>query len=82
MDIAIKEQGAIGDGKTCNTTILQKSIDLCSASGGGTVLVADGTYVSGTLYLKSNVTLEIAASAVLLASPRIKDYSTDTHHNR
>lgn len=44
--------------------------------------LAGGTFVCGTLYLKSNVALEITNSATLLASPDIADYGTDTHHNR
>lgn len=39
-------------------------------------------FLSGTLYLKSYVYLEIAESALLKASPEIFDYGTDTHHNR
>lgn len=44
--------------------------------------LAGGTFVCGTLYLKSNVALEITNSTTLLASPDIADYGTDTHHNR
>lgn len=51
-------------------------------NGGGRVLLEDGTFLSGTLYLKSYVYLEIAESALLKASPEIFDYGTDTHHNR
>lgn len=82
MVISIKEKGAMGDGETINTEIIQGCIDLCYASGGGTVLVEGGVYVTGTLYMKSNVRLEIDQSAVLLASPDISHYGTDTHYNR
>lgn len=64
------------------TDMIQQAIDACHGEGGGTVLLEHGTYVSGTLYLKSGVTLEIAASAVLMASPDIADYGEDTHYNR
>lgn len=50
--------------------------------GGGTVVLKSGQFVSGGLYLKSNVLLEIEISAELKASGDITDYGTDTRHNR
>ncbi|MDO5337147.1 MAG: glycosyl hydrolase family 28 protein [Eubacteriales bacterium] len=82
MRIRICDAGAVGDGKTKNTDVIQNAIDCCTQNGGGTVFIDHGTYVCGTIYMKSNVTLEIDASAVLLASPDIEDYGKDTHHNR
>lgn len=73
--------GAAADGRTKDTAAVQSAVDAAAAHG-GTVRLAGGVFVSGTLYLKSNVTLEICAGAMLLASPDIADYSTDTHHNR
>lgn len=78
----VKDFGAKGDGKTKDTLSIQRAIDACFQNNGGKVLLTDGTFLSGTLYLKSGVWLEIDASAVLLASPDIEDYGTDTHHNR
>ena len=78
----IRENGALGDGKTINTTAIQSAIDQCHLAGGGTVLIEGGIYVSGTLFLRSNVTLEIGQGAVLKASPDITDYAENTHHNR
>lgn len=51
----IRRNGALGDGKTVNTRIIQNTIDQCHLAGGGTVLIEDGIYVSGTLFLHSNV---------------------------
>ncbi len=70
--------GAAGDGKTLNTKTIQSAIDQCNAAGGGTVLIAGGSYVTGTIYFKSNVCLHIAAGAVLLGSTNIDDYTTNT----
>src|SRR6266496_5372693 len=70
--------GAIGDGKTLNTKALQAAIDKCNAAGGGTVLVAGGRYVTGTLYLKSNVSLRVESGATIVGSTSIDDYTTDT----
>lgn len=74
--------GAAADGVTNDGPVIQKAIDECSNQGGGTVMLAGGTYLSGTLRMKSNVTLNIDASATLLASPNIGDYAADVHHNR
>ena len=68
-----REYGAEGDGKTLDTKAIQESIDECSQTG-GTVYFPPGTYLSGTIILKSNVTLQISQGAVLLGSTDIKDY--------
>ncbi len=78
----VENYGAKGDGKTKNTEAIQQAIDECYLSGGGIVLLKNGQFVSGGLYLKSNVLLEIDSSAVLKASGNIEDYGEDTHHNR
>lgn len=70
----ITSYGARGDSKTMNTLAIQKAIDDCSAAGGGRVLIANGTFLSGSFELKSGVDLHIDESAVLLASPDVADY--------
>lgn len=70
----IKDFGAIADGKTLNTQAIQKAIDTCHKDGGGRVLVENGIYMFGTIVLRSNVELHIAANATLLGSPRMEDY--------
>jgi polygalacturonase len=70
--------GAVGDGATLDTKALQDAIDKCSAAGGGTVLVAGGKFVTGTFYLKSDVTLRVDSGAMILGSTNIADYTTDT----
>jgi hypothetical protein len=69
-----REDGAAGDGKTKDTAAIQNAIDRCSGSGGGIVYLAPGTYLSGTLVLKSNVTLYLEAGAILLGSTDLADY--------
>jgi hypothetical protein len=75
----IREFGAVGDGVTVNTDAIQKAIDTGAANGGGTVLVPNGKYVTGTLFLKSNLTLCVDAGAWLLGSSKIADYTPGTH---
>lgn len=78
----VKEYGAMGDGVTVDTKAIQKAINDCYAAGGGYVVLAGGKYVSGTIILKSNVYLQVNASATLFANPDISDYPDGTHFNR
>ncbi len=64
-DLNITEFGAKPDGFTDNTTIIQKAIDQCSASGGGTIYFPQGIFMSGTVFLKDNVSIYLAKSSVL-----------------
>jgi polygalacturonase len=70
----IMDFGAKGDGKTLDTKAVQSAIDACNRNGGGTVLVPAGVFVIGTVELKSNVTLHIAARGTLLGSADGKQY--------
>lgn len=77
-----RDHGATGDGTTKDTAALQAALDACADAGGGRVVVEHGTYLTGTLFLRSRVELHIAASARLLASTDIEDYPENVHHNR
>jgi hypothetical protein len=66
--------GAVGDGVTLDTRAIQAAIDRCAASGGGTVLLRAGRYLTGTLHLRDHVTLMLDSGAVLLGSKRLEDY--------
>ena len=70
----IRSYGAKGDKATLDTAALQSAIDACGSDGGGTVLVPAGTFTIGTVELKSNVTLHIAAAGKLLGSGDGKQY--------
>lgn len=63
------------------TAILQGEIDKVHASGGGLVRVPPETLVLSTIYLRSGVTLELPANAVLKASPDLSDYTPTTQTN-
>ncbi len=65
----IRSYGAVGDGKTNDAQALQKTIDACSAAGGGTVLVPAGsTYLAGPFNFKPHVELYVETGATILAS--------------
>ncbi|GHU67665.1 exo-poly-alpha-D-galacturonosidase [Bacteroidia bacterium] len=66
--------GAKGDGKTLNTREIQTAIDSCYQAGGGKILFTNGVFLTGTIYLKSNVYLEIESGAVLRGSDHPADY--------
>lgn len=70
----ILDFGALGDGIRLNTAAIQKTIDACAEAGGGTVYFPPGRFLSGTIYLKNNVTLFLDAGAVLLGSKDLGDY--------
>jgi hypothetical protein len=70
----VREFGARGDGVTLDTQAIQQAIDACAASGGGQVYLQGGRFLSGTLRLKSNVTLYVETGATLLGSTNIADY--------
>ena len=70
----IVDYGAVSDGNKVNTKQIQSAIDACSRSGGGTVYIPAGRFISGTLYLKSHITLFLDAGAVLVGSKNLKDY--------
>ena len=68
--------GALGDGQAKDTAALQRAIEACATGDGGTVVLARGTFVSGTIVLRSHVTLRIEAGATLLGSRDDADYPT------
>jgi hypothetical protein len=70
----IRDYGAKGDAVSLDTTALQTAIDFCHRRGGGTVLVPAGTFLIGTVEIRSNITLHLAASAKLLGSADGKQY--------
>lgn len=65
----ILDFGAVADGVTLNSDAINKAIDECHNNGGGTVLFPEGIFMSGSIHLKSNVTLRISAGATLLGAP-------------
>ncbi len=82
-ELNITDLGAVPDAHTLNTDAINRAILQQHALGGGRVLVPRGVFLSGTVELKSGVTLHLDEGAVLLGSPRLEDYASRTwgHHN-
>ena len=70
----ITEQGAVAGGQTLNTEAIQKSIDAAAAARGGTVVIPQGTFRSGAIFLKPGVHLHVEKGGVLKGSDDIRDY--------
>ena len=70
----ITEHGAVGDGTTLNTKAIQSAIDRCAAAGGGTLIVPSGTFITGSLFLKPGVNLEVEKGGVIKGSQNTNDY--------
>lgn len=70
----ITDYGAIADKHTINTSAIQKAIDAANAADGGEVIIPAGIFLSGTIILKSNVSLHLQKGAVLMGSANLDDY--------
>ena len=70
----ITERGAVGDGVTVNTRAIQSAIDSISAAGGGVLVVPKGVFLSGALYFKPGVDLEVEKDAVLKSTTSKADF--------
>jgi polygalacturonase len=66
--------GAVGDGKTTNTIALQALIDKVAKEGGGTVVVPEGTFLTGALFFKQGVNLYIEKNGTLKGTTEQNDY--------
>ena len=73
----VGEFGAIADDDDLDTIAIQKAIDACNEAGGGLVWFPPGKFITGTIHLKSNVTLSLDHGAELLGSQDMKDYPLD-----
>lgn len=72
--INVTAYGAAGDGRTLDTASIQHALDDCVRLGGGKVLFPKGTYRTGTIHLRSNVSLVLEQGAVLRGSENLDDY--------
>jgi polygalacturonase len=71
-DFLITEYGAV-EGQN-STNAIQNAVDKCYATGGGRVIIPPGLYISGVVFLKSNVTIHLENGAILKGSTDLGDY--------
>ena len=74
LKTSLRDFGAVGDGKTLNTHSLQAAIDQLAAHGGGTLVIPNGIFLSGAIFLKPGVNIHFDEGAVLKGSTERKDY--------
>jgi polygalacturonase len=65
----VVDYGAIPDGKTNDTAAIARAVAACAAEKGGTVIFPSGRYLTGSIVLESNITLQLEAGSELLYSP-------------
>jgi polygalacturonase len=70
----VRDSGARGDGQTLCTQAIQETLDKCAAAGGGMVYMPPGVFLSGTLFLRSGVTLHLDTGCTLRGSVNLRDY--------
>lgn len=64
----VRSFGAKGDGKSLDTPAINNAIDAAAAAGGGTVIFPSGTYLSVSIHLRSNITLQLDQGATIVAA--------------
>lgn len=65
----VMDYGAKGDGKTLDSPAINAAIEAAVAEGGGQILLPAGTFLSGSIRLKSNIDLHLSPGCVILAAP-------------
>lgn len=79
LTFSVSDFGASGDGIHYDTNPIQSAIDTCAFSGGGHVLFpAGGDYLTGTLFLRSQVILYVERGARILGGTREEDYPNES----
>lgn len=70
----ILDYGARGDGESLNTSAINAAIEACAARGGGKVIVPEGVFLTGTISLKSNITLHLMPGAEIRGTHDLSQY--------
>lgn len=65
----VRDFGATGDGQTLDSPAINAAIEAAVRDGGGQVLLPAGTYLCGSIHLKSNIDLHLSAGCTILAAP-------------
>ena len=78
----IVDFGAKGDGITDNTQFINRTIEDCSLRGGGTVIIPEGTFLTGSILLKSKVNLFLESNAVVKGINNLEKYRSISDLNQ
>ncbi len=70
----VTDFGAKNDGSEKATVAIKNAIEAASEKGGGTIFFPAGEYLTGPIYLKSNITLHLDAGAYVRFSDTFEDY--------
>ena len=73
-DYPVSAFGIYSDGVTLNTRSIQFAIDYIHGQGGGRLVFDVGRFLTGSIHLKSNVTLHLLEGAVILGVTNPPDY--------
>ena len=80
IELNIKSFGAIGDGSTLSTEMIQSAIDSAYKSNGGTIIIPDGVFLCGSIVIRSGVELHLLEGATLLGSTNPAHYKKLKDH--
>lgn len=75
VQLVITDFGAVGDGETMNTEVIQQTINEAAAQGGGVVIIPEGRFLTGALFFKPNTHLHVREGGVLLGSDDIRNFT-------
>lgn len=70
----VADYGAHGDALQMNTEAIQKTIDICAQNGGGIVTFPSGIFLTGSIFVKSNVDFNVPKGTMLIGSQNLVDY--------
>lgn len=71
---SVRDFGAKGDGQALDTAAINRAVEACAADGGGQVVFPPGRYLSGTIQLRSHITVFLEAGATIIGSTNLADY--------
>lgn len=82
MNVSILDFGAIPGAQGLCTEAMQAAIDACAAAGGGRVDIPCGTFITGTIWLRSHVELHLCHGAIWKASENLDDYNNENAYEQ